>query len=44
MYGMTNFGSIFSDEITNWMIDDAGFKHSQCQISIYYKCSLDEYK
>ena len=26
MYGMTNFGNLFSDELTNWLIDKAGFK------------------
>ena len=36
MYEMTNSGQSFSDEITNWLIDEAGFKHSQCQMSIYY--------
>ena len=37
MYGMTNSGKLFFDELTNWMIYEAGFKQSQCQISIYYK-------
>ena len=26
MYGMISSGNIFSDELTNWMIDEAGFK------------------
>ena len=38
---MTNYGNIFVDELTNWMIDEEGFKQSQCQISIYYKYAPD---
>ena len=38
---MTNYGNIFYDELTNWMIDETGFKHSQCQMSIYYKYEPD---
>ena len=30
MYGMTNDGKLFSDELTNWLIDEVGFKQSQC--------------
>ena len=41
MYGMTNDGKLFSDELTNRLIDEAGFKNSQCKMSIYYKYSPD---
>ena len=34
MYGMTNPGKIFADELIEWLIE-AGFIQSQCQISIY---------
>ena len=27
---------MFTDELTNWLIDEAGFKQSQCQIYMYY--------
>ena len=37
MHGMTNSGRSFSDELTNWRKDEAGFNHSKCQISVYYK-------
>ena len=37
MYGMTNSGKMFSDELTNWLIDEAGFNKSKCQMSVYYK-------
>ena len=36
MYGMTDYVYLFSDELTNCLIDEAGFKNPQCQISIYY--------
>ena len=29
MYGITSFGNSFSDELTNWMIDEACFNHSK---------------
>ena len=35
--GMTDSGSIFSDELTNGLIDKALFKQSKCQMYIYYK-------
>ena len=25
IYGMNNSGKLFADELTNWMIDEAGF-------------------
>ena len=39
MYRMTNSGNIFFDELTNWSMDEAGFKHTKFQTSIYYKCA-----
>ena len=36
MYGMAKSGKLFADELTEWLIE-AGFIHSQCQMSIYYK-------
>ena len=41
---MINYGNLFSDELTNWMIDEVGFRQSQCQMSIYYKYAPDGYK
>ena len=29
MYGMTNYGNLFSDEITNWLIDEAGLNKAR---------------
>ena len=40
MYGMTNYGKLFADELTQWLIE-AGFIQSQCQMSIYYKYAPD---
>ena len=36
MYGMKNYGNLFSDELAEWLLE-AGFIQSQCNISIYYK-------
>ena len=36
MYGMTNYGKLFSGEFT-YLLIEAGFIQYQCQISIYYK-------
>ena len=36
MYGMTNSGKLFADELTEWSLE-AGFIQSKCQMSIYYK-------
>ena len=36
MYGMTDSGKLFADELTEWLLE-SGFIQSQCQISIYYK-------
>ena len=38
---MTNFGKLFADELTNWLIYEAVFKPSQLQMSIYYKDAQD---
>ena len=43
MYGMTNSGEVFSDEMIEWLIE-AGFIQSQCQMSIYYKYAPGGYK
>ena len=40
MYGMTNSGNIFSDELTEWLIEEV-FIQSQFQMSIYYKYAPD---
>ena len=40
MYGMTNSGKLFSDELTKWLLD-SGFIQYQCQMYIYYKYALD---
>ena len=40
MYGMTNSGKLFADELTEWLVEE-GFMQSQCQISIYYKYAPD---
>ena len=36
MYGMTNSGKLFSNELTEWLLE-AGYIQSQFQMSIYYK-------
>ena len=41
MYGMTNSGKLFVDELTEWLIE-AVFVQSQCQMSIYYNYAPDE--
>ena len=43
MYGMTNSGKLFADELTEWLLE-AGFIQSQCQMSIYYKYAPDRSK
>ena len=37
MYGMTNSGKLFDDELKYWLINEAGFKKCKCHMSIYYK-------
>ena len=39
MYGMTNSGNIFSDELTKWLLE-SGFIKPQCQMYIYDKYAL----
>ena len=36
MYGMTNSGKLFADELTEWLIEEV-YMQSQCHMSIYYK-------
>ena len=40
MYVMNNSGKLFSDELTECLIEE-GFMQSQCQMSIYYKYAPD---
>ena len=40
MYGMTNPGKLFDDELTGWLLE-AVFIRSQCQMSIYYNYAPD---
>ena len=40
VYGMNNYGKLFADELTEWLLE-AGLLQSQCQMSIYYKYALD---
>ena len=40
IYGMTNSGKLFSDKLTEWLLE-AGFIQSQCHMSIYYKYAPD---
>ena len=40
MYGMTNSGKLFADELTEWLLE-AGFIQKLCQMSIYYKYAPD---
>ena len=39
MYGMTNSGKLFDDDLTEWLLE-AGFIQSQCQMCIYYNYAL----
>ena len=40
MYGMTNSGKLFDDELNEWLIEE-GFMQLKCQMSIYYKYAHD---
>ena len=40
MYGITNSGNLFADELKEWLLE-SGFAQSQCQMSIYYKYASD---
>ena len=39
IYSMTNSGKLFSDELTEWLLE-AGFIQYQYHMSIYYKYAL----
>ena len=36
MYGMNNYGNLFSDELRDWLLQ-AGFIQHQCQMTIYHE-------
>ena len=38
---MVNSRKLFYEDLTDWLINEAGFKISQCQMSIYYNYALD---
>ena len=38
---MTNFGKLFADELTNWLIDESDLNQSKCKVSVYYKYAPD---
>ena len=40
MYGMTKYGKLFADELTEWLLE-SGFILYQWQMSIYYKHAPD---
>ena len=40
MYGMTNSGKLFADEMIEWLTEE-GFIQSQCQMPIYYTYAPD---
>ena len=40
MYSITNSGKLFSDELTEWLLQ-AWFIQSHCKMSIYYKYEPD---
>ena len=40
IYVMTNYGKLFADELTEWLIE-AGFIQSQCHMSTYYKYATE---
>ena len=42
MYGMTINRKLFADDLTDWLVKDAGFSQSESQGSIYYKILPDE--
>ena len=43
MYGMTNSGNLFADELTEFLLE-SGFIRFQCQMYIYYKYATYEAK
>ena len=38
---MNDYGKLFSGELTNWIIDEAGFNQSKFQMSVYYNYAPD---
>ena len=44
MYVMTNSVRIFSGELTDWIIVEARFNQSKCQMYIYYKYAAYVFK
>ena len=40
IYGITNYGKLFDDELTEWLLE-ADFLQYKCQMSIYYKYAPD---
>ena len=40
MYVMNNYRKLFADELTEWLLE-SGFIKSQCQMSTYYKYTLN---
>ena len=42
MYGRTNYGKLFANELTEWLLEVV-FIQYQCQMSIYYKYAPDGY-
>ena len=41
MYGMTNSGKLFADELNHLLFNEEAFKQSQRHMSIYYKYASD---
>ena len=44
MYGMTHYGKLIPDELTNWMIDEWGFKQFKFKMFVYCKYSPESSK
>ena len=40
MYGMNNYGKLFSDELTQWLLETGSIQY-QCHMYIYYKYAQD---
>ena len=36
MYGINNYGKLFADDLTAWLLE-TGFIKSRCHMYIYYK-------
>ena len=41
MFGMTDSGKLYAEELTNGLIYKAGFKHSKSRMYVYYKYASD---